>query len=662
VRTSGAAPPRRLASGVGHAVDRWRQAIRDRIQAQVDDRRAAGVLAALAVGDQGAIDGDDWDVFSKTGVAHLVSISGLHVTMFAWLAQWLVGLWWRRSGRLMLWWPAPTAGAFFGLLAATAYALFSGWGVPAQRTVWMLATAFALRGLSRRWPWPRVLLAAAVVVSALDPWALLQPGFWLSFMAVGLLMSSGEAATFIEPAGSTNGSGGEGRGSLGDVGGNEAAPYDRPSDPPIDEPPGRSTYAAAVTALTGSSQRWRGRLAQAMRAGLRAQLVATIGLAPLGLVFFHQLSLVGFVANLVAVPFVTLIVTPLALLGTALPVLWGLAAWMLRGFGAFLGLLASTPNALWSAPVAPLYAQVAGLAAGLLLVARLPWRLRLAAVPLVIPLLWPAVDRPAQGRFDVLAADVGQGTAVLVRTHAHVLLYDAGPKFGVDSDAGQRLLLPMLQAIGETRLDAMVVSHRDLDHVGGAASIADGVQVDMLLSSLEPDHPLLARLPVHDRCEAGQSWTWDGVSFEMLRPRESDYDIGLKPNAMSCVLKVTDRGRPSRSLLLTGDMERAQEEQLLESQPDKLAADILVAPHHGSRTSSTAPFLDATHAKLAVFQAAYRSRFGHPAPDVLQRYRDRHIAIVTSAECGAWRWSSADAAGHCQRDLTGRYWNYGVDD
>ncbi|MDB5818417.1 MAG: hypothetical protein JWQ11_2057 [Rhizobacter sp.] len=399
-----------------------------------------------------------------------------------------------------------------------------------------------------------------------------------------------------------------------------------------------------------------------MKAGLRAQLIATFGLAPLGIVFFHQLSLVGFVANLVAIPVITLLVTPLAMLGTAVPVLWGLAAWLLRMFHAFLALLASTPNALWSAPVAPLHAQIAGLVAGLLLVARLPWQLRLLSIPLAIPLLFPAVDRPTPGHFDVLAADVGQGTAVLVRTHDHVLLYDAGPAYGPDSDAGQRILLPLLQAMGETRLDAMILSHRDLDHVGGAMSIADGVQVDKLLSSLEPEHPLLARLLNHERCEAGQSWTWDGVSFEMLRPRSSDYDIGLKPNALSCVLRVASQGDTPSTLLLTGDMERAQEEQLLDSQPTKLAADIVIAPHHGSRTSSTAAFIAATHAKVAIFQAAYRSRFGHPAPDVLQRWRDRNVATATSAQCGAWHWTSEEATSTCERTTTGRYWNYGVMD
>jgi competence protein ComEC len=273
-----APPPQLLAEAAGFPVERLRQRVRDAIYASVADRRAAGVLAALAVGDQSAIERDDWDLFRNTGVAHLMSISGLHVTMFAWLAGLGLAALWRRSTATVLLLPAPSAARWGGLAAATAYAFFSGWGVPSQRTIWMLATVTLLQGAGVRWPWLFVLLTSAVVVTALDPWALTQAGFWLSFMAVGLLMASSPVTLAADP----------------------------------------------VPVVAG----WRGWAARAyahVRADLRTQVIATLGLTPLTLVFFQQVSLVGFLANLVAIPAVTLVITPLALLGTLLtPPLWWL--------------------------------------------------------------------------------------------------------------------------------------------------------------------------------------------------------------------------------------------------------------------------------------------------------------------------------------------------
>ena len=368
------APSQLIDNAAGHPIERLRQRVRDAIDLRVADPRAAGVLAALSVGDQSAIARDDWDLFRNAGVAHLMSISGLHVTMFAWLAGLLIAAAWRRSERLTLLLPVPTAARWGGLIAAAAYALFSGWGVPSQRTVWMLACVTLLQALGLHWPWSLVLLASAVVVTALDPWALLQPGFWLSFAAVGLLMASAPA------------------------------------------------QAAAPDAPSPSS--WAARLGSEAHQGLRTQVVATIGLAPLTLVFFQQLSLVGFAANLFAIPLVTLVITPLALGGVVLAPLWVVAAWVIQTFDALLNSLTAVPGAVWSVAAAPLWAQLAGLLGAALLVLPLPWRMRALAVPLLLPLLLPPRVLPAEGAFELLAADVGQGTAVLVRTQeigrAHV--------------------------------------------------------------------------------------------------------------------------------------------------------------------------------------------------------------------------------------------------
>ena len=605
------APVELIDRSAGYVVERWRQHVRDAVDATVSDRRAAGVLAALAVGDQSAIERDDWDVFRNTGVAHLVSISGLHITMFAWLAGLLIAASWRRSRRAMLFLPAQQAARWGGVGAAAAYAVFSGWGVPSQRTVWMLIAITLLQTWGRRWPWPLILLFAAVVVTAVDPWALLQPGFWLSFVAVALLMSS-------------------------------------------------DVVHRSHEALPAVASGWRARAAGVrhhLRGELRSQVIATLGLTPLSLVFFQQVSVVGFLANLFAIPLITLVITPLALLGSFAAPLWWLAAWSVQQLCTALAWLASVPGAVWVVPVAPAWAQAAALVAGALLVMPLPWRLRALAVPLALPLLWPPIAVPDEGRFELLAVDVGQGTAVLVRTHGHLLVYDAGPQYSPVSDAGQRVLLPLLRSRGETRINRLVLSHRDADHVGGAKALLQGLPVGDLFSSLENTHPLLALAPKQERCVGGQSWLWDGVRFEMLQPPADAYDRGLKTNAMSCVLRVSSAR--SGSALLTGDIEHAQEEALVAALGNALASDVLVAPHHGSKTSSTPAFLDAVAPKQAVFQAGYRNRFGHPAPEVVARYRERQIAVFDSPTCGAWGWRGVDAGpGLCWRDLDQRYWRH----
>ena len=522
----------------------------------------------------------------------------------------------------MLWLPVPQAARWGGLLCAAAYAVFSGWGVPSQRTVWMLATVTLLQALGLRWPWTLVLLTAAVVVTAFDPWALLQAGFWLSFVAVSLLMaSSGTDSRAMEAGGDTG---------------------------------------------TEASAGWRDaphRLWVMIRAGLRNQVIATLGLTPLTLVFFQQVSIVGFAANLIAIPLITLVITPLALLGVLVVPLWTAGAWAVQWLNAMLGWLAALPGAVWAVPAAPFWAQWAGVAAAALLVMPLPWRARLLALPLALPLLMPPLDLPDDGRFELLALDVGQGTSVLVRTHGHLLVYDAGPQYSRESDAGQRVLLPLLRGRGESRIDRLVLSHRDLDHVGGARSVLGAMAVSEVLSSLEAGHPLLSPAPARTdkRCAAGQSWVWDGVQFDILRPDAADYDRALKPNAMSCVLRISEARVGGHSVLLTGDIEREQEAALVVNHGAGLRSDVLIVPHHGSRTSSTAAFLDAVQPGVAVFLAGYRNRFGHPAADVLARYLERGIAVVTSPQCGAWRWyGSVDATtgGVCQRDATRRYWRH----
>jgi competence protein ComEC len=213
-----------------------------------------------------------------------------------------------------------------------------------------------------------------------------------------------------------------------------------------------------------------------------------------------------------------------------------------------------------------------------------------------------------------------------------------------------------LHARGEPRIDRLLLSHRDNDHVGGARALLQGAPVTDMLSSLEDGHPLLALAAAPLRCRAGQSWQWDGVQFDLLQPELAAYDVRSKSNAMSCVLRVSSPG--SGSLLLTGDIEREQEAALVARLGAALRSDVLIVPHHGSKTSSTAAFLDAVQPRVAVFQAGYRNRFGHPAPEVLARYTERGIATFASPSCGAWSAAAASAGqGVCQRDVARRYWH-----
>jgi competence protein ComEC len=596
-------------------IETSRQWVRDRLMLVADawgGAAAGGALAALAVGDQAAISGPGWEVFRNTGVAHLMSISGLHITMLGWLVGAAIGALWRRSERAALWLPTPVAARWGGVGAAWLYALLAGWGVPAQRTVLMLAGTALLRSVGLNWPAALVALVAMVPVTLLDPWALLQPGFWLSFAAVGLLMVS-------EPA--------------------------------------RESANAPPKELAGGARR----VVAELRHGFRAQVVASIGLAPLTLVAFQQVSLVGLLANLVAEPWVTLVVTPLTLLGIALPPSWQLAALALRPLLWFLALLARWPLASVHVATAPGWALAAGLVGGALLMLPLPWRVRMLGLAMLPPLLWPFVARPRPGHFELVAADIGQGTAVLVRTRAHLLLFDTGPRFGEDNDAGLRMLLPLLQARGEPRVDVMVLSHADADHVGGAQSIIDRMPVAALRSSLAPGNPLRANPLPHTACEAGQRWAWDGVEFAILHPFASDHGPGAKTNALSCVLRVA--GADGASALLTGDVEAPGERRLVaraRADPSAtLRSDVLLVPHHGSRTSSTDAFLDAVRPRVAVIQVGYRSRYGHPAPDVVARYLAHGIEVVRTDHCGAWSWSEGQA--HCTRAWRRRYWHWQAD-
>ena len=590
-----------FAGRPGDYVERLREAIRTRILTALEGRPYAGVIAALAIGDERAIPNEQWRIFFRTGIGHLISISGLHVTAFATLIG-AVAFWlWRRSYRLTLVLPARKAAAMAGVAAAFVYVLLAGFQVPAQRTLYMLMVAAIGLWLGRPGTASTIWLWALVVVLAWDPWAMLAPGFWLSFGAVGVLLYTG----------------------VGRVGAGTA-------------------FGAAV----------------------RAQWAVTMGLVPLMLMLFQQISLVSPLANAVAIPVVTFLVVPLTLTSIVLP--WDALLIAAHQVFAWLSLLlealSALPAAVWEQHAPPVWAIAGGVVGVLWLLAPrgLPGRALglawLAPLFVIVPLL------PPPGAFRVTVIDVGQGLAVLVQTSAHALLYDTGPRFNESADAGDRIIAPMLRGSGVARLDAMIVSHQDSDHSGGTLSLLHTVPVMRFASSLPLEHAIVrARIEsgeTAERCIAGQRWQWDGVDFALLHPVEANYvNPKLKTNDLSCVLRVSN---PAGSALLTGDIEARTEADLIRRDAAALHANLLVVPHHGSRTSSTSAFIAAVAPDVAVFTPGYRNRFGHPRPEIVARYADAGIRTYRTDYEGALMFafeSGATLAARRERDVDPRYWH-----
>lgn len=551
-----------------------RAAIRERIVRVLAGEPYAGVLVALAVGDQTAIPPAQWQVFTRTGVNHLMSISGLHVTMVSGLAYAACLGFWRRVPSLTLRVAAPRAAVLAGAAAALTYALLAGFAVPTQRTLYMLAVVAAALWLDRAQAPGRSLALAAAWVALLDPWAVMAPGFWLSFGAVAVIF-------YVTAA--------------------------RLASPP-------------KVLLWG-----------------RIQWAVTLALAPLLIALFQQVSLVSLAANAVAIPLVSLMVVPLTLLAAVVPVdaLLHAAHAAMAACMLILEPLARLPAAVWQQHAPPWWAVGLALAGVAWLLAPAGFPGRWAGAALALPLFFAAPPRPAPGELWLDVLDVGQGLAVVARTTNHALVYDTGAAFGIEADSGVRVVVPHLRGEGVGAVDALVVSHDDNDHAGGAASILAAVPVAELVSSLEPDHPARAAGVPHRRCERGLRWHWDGVEFTALGPEAAAYaDARRSANARSCVLRIA---APGGAVLLPGDIGRRDEADLVDAFGDALAADVLLAPHHGSGTSSSPAFIDAVRPRYVVFTAGYRNPFGHPRADVVARYAAAGAALLRSDRDGAVR-------------------------
>ncbi|MGB8855251.1 MAG: DNA internalization-related competence protein ComEC/Rec2 [Burkholderiales bacterium] len=559
------------ADGFHYRVDRLREGIRENFARVLNDKPLAPILTALAIGDQSGIGESQWQLFWRTGVGHLISISGLHITMvaslFYGLALWL----WRSRPALTLRVPAQKIAVIAGMISALAYSLVAGFSVPTQRTFYMLATAAVFLWTGRLASPSRVLSAAMLVVMLLDPWAVLAPGFWLSFGAVGALMyvSAGRAGKIF----------------------------------------------------------W-------LRSMASAQAAIALLMAPLLLVLFQQVSLVSPVANAVAIPVVSFVVTPLTLIGTLPPFEFCLllAHKVMEWCMGFLHWVAQMPAAAWQSHAPPVWTMLLGVIGMLWVLAPRGVPARWLGIVWALPMFLLLPDKPAPGQLWLTVLDVGQGLSVVAQTRHHALLYDTGPGYDEESDAGKRIVAPYLRVAGIDHLDGMVVTHADSDHSGGAISVLQSVPTGWLLSALARTSEIHKYAIKSNRCENGQSWDWDGVKFEMLHPTADDIDDQTrKINNNGCVLKLTSA---HGSALLTADIEQFAEAELLQRESD-IRADVLVAPHHGSKTSSTPEFVDAVGATNVIFTVGYRNRFGHPKQEVVERYAEVGANIFRSDEDGA---------------------------
>ncbi len=619
--------------------DRARHGLRQAMQKHLEGKKHSAIILALSIGDRADMSAADWQVFNRSGLTHLVSISGTHITMLAGSCALFLAFIWRRlrwRGRILAErWPARQAAGWAALLVAFLYSLLAGWGVPAQRSFLMLAVVALALILQIRLSASRILALAALVVLLMNPWSVHSNGFWLSFLAVAVLVAINDR------------------------------------------------YAG--TRVQGKKSGLKSKIFFAARLQMAINLALLVPLAYL----FHEVPWVAPLANTYAIPMVELLITPLALLlalcaqAPALDGFTALLAWLANQLIAVMMLptswLASLPGLL--VPAAPVYLYVVAGAGAVL--ALWPAGLahiknqRLAALLqklpkrgwgwcALVPLLLYAPARPAPGAWDLYALDVGQGSAILLVTAHHSLLFDAGARRGPDADEGLKTVVPLLKALGLKRLDVLVASHADLDHSGGVRSVLQAITVEQSYSSFDLDLWLsnearklrLDTSPAAtaaSACVFGGHWEVDGVSFEFLWPLDKQAQRQASAsNAASCVLRV--RGA-FHSALLTGDIDQGTEATLVARGLG--AVDLVVAAHHGSRSSSAAVFTTATRPKHVLMQLGRWNRHGHPNADVVRRWQDAGAKIWRTDYQGGVN-ASSRAQGlslYSVHESSRRYWH-----
>ena len=613
---------------------RARHYVRAAMLPHIQELRWGGVLLALAIGDQASVASGDWTTFNRSGLTHLVSISGSHVTLIAVFAGMATNALWRRvqwrGHRPAEYVPAQLAAGWVALVVAWLYCLLAGWGVPARRTFVMLCVLASSLALRLPLAPTHVLAIAAVAVVLMDPWAVMASGFWLSFLAVYVLMA---------------------------------------------------TTGWWGSPLSGESLRSRSTLWAKLRTAAVLQLFVTLALLPPLAMMFNEVSLVSPFANAYAIPIMGTLVTPLALtLAGAALLPYAIAAWV----ADWIAWLAHGLLVVCMVPTE----WLAGLRWASLPVAAAPtWMMLVAMVGVCIALqprglpfrglgwafMLPALfwlpTRPAPGDWDLYALDVGQGSALVLVTGRHTLVFDTGVRYSPDTDAAQRSLLPFLRALGIGKIDVLVVSHADLDHVGGLRSVLEAMPVEQAFASFDIERWLgresrmlgVAGLPPMPRtmqlCRYGMGWRVQGVRIDFLWPLgDGHIDLSASSrdrNRNACVLHVKGE---AHSLLLPGDIGADEEKALVDRGLG--VVDVVVAAHHGSRFSSAPVFVEATEAFYVIVQAGRWNRYGHPAPAVTRRWQSDGAEFLNTAFGGAIlaRSRGGTLIVQAERDRAPRYW------
>jgi competence protein ComEC len=562
-----------------HGMDAWREHTSALIASSILDD-AARFVQALVLGDTRQLSDEDWLLLRAHGLTHLIAISGFHVGLVAGFAALFIRalyFLWPRLGRVC---SLPQGAAFAAMLAAFMYTMMAGFALPTWRTCLMISV-IALARISRRHALFRQSIALSlIVILVLNPLSVLSAGFWLSFIGViwlALCMPSGQNFRQLK---------------------------------------------------------WRDHL----RLFLQSQWVALVGLLPLSIWFFGQTSLLAPISNLIAIPLISLVIVPLALLGLLssffyLPlatVFWKLSAAVMDFFWQLLLYINEPKSMLLALPEPSLLALTMAMIGGFILLHPRAVPGKTLSLCLFLPLMLPNTPSPKANEVDISLIDVGQGLSLLVKTQHHALLYDAGPGIPGKFDRGESIVIPTLQAIGVRELDSIVISHGDLDHAGGLTSVR------RYFSDAEVLAPEGWRDQTMKPCLKAQRWQWDGVAFEFLHPPPH---YPYQRNESSCVLRIQTK---SQSILLTGDIGQWVEKRLINEQATKIDVDVLLVPHHGSQSSSSSEFIHATSPKLALIASGADNRFHHPRPLVLARYESAGIETAGSVENGFLRFRLHD--------------------
>lgn len=594
------------------SINHQRYLLRDLInRADIDDF-GKSFLLALGLGDRSKIDTNDWQTLTQTGTSHLLAISGLHIGLvagvFFFMGRWL----WTLSGNLPLKLAAQRFAAISGLSGAFIYAALAGFSIPTQRALIMLTVLLLSVLFNRKIVIGKLIALSLLVVLIIDPFATMDAGFWLSFVAISIIAYGMTCRVHVNQ----------------------------------------------TNKLSDQTDLW-------WKWG-RVQYLVAIGLLPVLVLWFQQYPLLGIVANIVAVPYVSLIVVPLTLLGIVLlhvyfPVgelVCQLAGQALEFLWPYLEYLSNLEITLWQSAAPSLFALAAGMTGVLIILLPKGFPARWLGMLILLPLLFPQSESPQPGEFWLTQLDVGQGLAAVIQTQNHALIYDTGDRFSAKFNAGRAVIIPFLKQQNIQQVDKLIVSHGDRDHIGGAKAILEQYPDILVLSSATEkiQHAFV------DACVEGQRWRWDGVDFEILNPLASGMTAQdrsrnnlYEGNNNSCVLKV---GNDKYSVLLTGDIEQATESRLIRMSPEKLSVNVLIAPHHGSRTSSSAAFIDKVSPAIVVFPVGYRNRFGFPKQDIISRYESRQVKILNTARDGAlsFRFTTAEMTVSRHRQQHWRFW------